>query len=132
MALRIAIGAHYTAYDLKQAVAEFCEQSDLVSEVVHIGATSADDEAFPFQQAGIEVAEKVASGEVDRGLVFCGNGLGVMLSANTVDGVNAVTAHDLLSVRTCLETNDAKVLCMGSRVIAHDHAIMLVEEYLKS
>ena len=75
-------------------------------------------------------ARKVAAGEADRALLFCGTGMGVAIAANKVPGVRAVTAHDSYSVERSVLSNNAQVLTMGERVIGLELAKKLVDQWL--
>lgn len=131
MGLRIAVGADYSAYHLKSAMLEVLMRSGLVDDVYDVGVAGPDDTSGDHAQVAVEVANRVATGKADRGLAFCGNGLGVAIAANGVDGVAAVTAHDLFSVRTSITGNRAQVLCMGAKVVGSELAGELVQEWLQ-
>jgi len=131
MTLRIAIGADFSAYHLKTAILDELGGNELVQDVYDVGVNGPEDTSNDHAEVAVEVARRVASGEADRGLAFCGNGLGVAIAANRVDGVAAVTAHDLFSVRTSITGNRAQVLCMGAKVIGGELAKELVREWLK-
>jgi ribose 5-phosphate isomerase B len=75
-------------------------------------------------------AEKVQAGDADRALLICGTGLGMAISANKVQGIRAVTAHDAYSVSRAVLSNDAQVLCMGQRVVGIELARHLVASWL--
>ncbi|MGJ9406368.1 RpiB/LacA/LacB family sugar-phosphate isomerase [Nesterenkonia aurantiaca] len=131
MGLRIAIGADLSGYQLKSALIDDLETSALVDDVHDVGVTSSGDTSGDHAQVALDVAHRIASGKADRGLLFCGNGLGVAIAANIVEGVDAVTAHDLFSVRTSITNNRAQVLCMGAKVIGIDLAREQVQEWLR-
>jgi ribose 5-phosphate isomerase B len=78
----------------------------------------------------VDAARRVATGEADRALLFCGTGLGVAIAANKVPGIRAVTAHDSYSVERAVLSNNAQVLAMGQRVIGLELAKRLVGEWL--
>ncbi|TLP92700.1 RpiB/LacA/LacB family sugar-phosphate isomerase [Nesterenkonia salmonea] len=128
--MRIAVGSDLSGYPLKAVIAEKLTAHRLVSELLDVGADGPEDADAHYAKAATSVAQHVAEGRADRGLLFCGNGLGVTLMANKVEGVDAVTAHDLHSVRTAVSRNGAQVLCMGSEVIAAAAAVELVNEWL--
>ncbi|SDL20253.1 RpiB/LacA/LacB family sugar-phosphate isomerase [Tessaracoccus oleiagri] len=130
MGLRIAIGADQSAFDLKSAIIRVLQSHDRVDAVLDVGVSGLGDETKNHEDVAIAVANAVASGTADRGLAFCGNGLGVALAANTVEGVSAVTADDIFSVRTSVTTNRATVLCMGAKVVGAELASTLVEAWL--
>jgi len=132
MGLRIAIGADFSGYALKRAILEDLARSDVVEGVHDVGVDGSDDASSDHQEVAVEVARRIAAGQADRGLVFCGNGLGVAIAANSVDGVAAVTAHDPFSVRTSITGNRAQVLCMGAKVIGVELARELVQEWLRT
>ena len=91
-------------------------------------ATPSDDTAYPH--IAVAAARKIAAGEADRALLFCGTGLGVAIAANKVPGVRAVTAHDSYSVERSVLSNNAQVLAMGERVIGLELAKKLVDQWL--
>ena len=90
--------------------------------------TRTDDTAYPH--IAVAAARKIAAGEADRALLFCGTGLGVAIAANKVAGVRAVTAHDSYSVERSVLSNNAQVLTMGERVIGLELAKKLVDQWL--
>ncbi len=130
--LRIVIGSDASGFPLKDAVTRHLQDHPDVSELTDVGAFAQDDPEADPVRAAITVAKHVAAGDADRGLVFCGNGLGVMIAANSVDGVDAVIAHDLFSIRTSITRNRAQVLSMGSEVIGSGPAVELIDEWLRT
>jgi D-erythrulose 4-phosphate isomerase len=78
------------------------------------------------------VAEKVISGEFERGLLFCGTGIGVSISANKVPGIRAALTHDTYSAERAAKSNDAQIITMGARVIGPELAKAIVDTYLAS
>jgi len=129
--LRIAIGSDFSAFHLKTAVLDVLRRSEAVADVHDVGVAGPEDTAADHADVAVRVAERVAAGAADRGLLFCGNGLGVDIAAHGVGGVAAVNAHDLVSVRTSVTGNRAQVLCMGAKVIGTELAQHLVEEWLR-
>lgn len=75
-------------------------------------------------------AELIRDGKADRALLICGTGLGVAISANKVQGIRAVTAHDSFSVERAILSNNAQVLTMGERVVGLELARRLAKEWL--
>ncbi len=76
------------------------------------------------------VAEAVAGGEAQRGLLVCGTGIGMAISANKVSGIRATVAHDAYSVERSVLSNDCQILALGARVIGPELATKLVREWL--
>ena len=126
--LRIVIGSDDAGFDYKEILKKDLEASDGVASVVDVGVNA--DGHTPYPKVAIEAAERVARGDADRALIFCGTGLGVAISANKVAGIRAVTAHDSFSVERAVLSNNAQVLCMGQRVIGIELARRLVREWL--
>jgi len=126
--LRIVIGSDDAGFDYKEIVKKDLELSDLVEFVTDVGVNADGHTAYP--KVAIAAAELVAAGEADRALLFCGTGLGVAISANKVQGIRAVTAHDSFSVERSVLSNNAQVLTMGQRVVGIELARRLVRAWL--
>ncbi|WP_306231298.1 ribose-5-phosphate isomerase [Agrococcus beijingensis] len=129
MAIRLIIGSDKAGFDYKEILKRDMEAHDLVASVVDVGVDDADG-ATSYPKVAIEAAERIARGEADRALLFCGTGLGVAIAANKVSGIRAVTAHDSFSVERSVLSNDAQVLCMGQRVVGIELARRLAKEWL--
>lgn len=126
--LRIVIGSDDAGYDYKEALKKDLEANELVASVIDVGVDADGHTAYP--RVAVAAAERVARGEADRALLFCGTGLGVAIAANKVPGIRAVTAHDSFSVERAVLSNNAQVLTMGQRVIGLELARRLVREWL--
>src|SRR6476661_7207283 len=107
--LRILVGSDGAGVDYKDAIA-----ADLRSN----------------PRVAIEAATRIANGEADRAILFCGTGIGVAISANKVAGIRATVAHDSFSVERSILSNDCQVLTMGQRVIGLPLARRLAAEWL--
>jgi len=126
--LRIVVGCDDAGTDYKQRLKADLEADERVAQVLDVGVTAEEDIAYPH--IGVAAATLVAEGKADRALLICGTGLGVAISANKVQGVRAVTAHDGFSVERSVLSNNAQVLCMGQRVIGIELARRLAREWL--
>ena len=123
-----AVGADNAGAELKNAIVKKLEGDPRV-EVRDFGVPdAADPTAYPL--VGLEVAEAVARGEARRGLLVCGTGIGMAISANKVPGIRATVAHDSYSVERSVLSNDCQVLALGARVIGPELAKKLVEDWL--
>ena len=127
-ALRIVVGSDDAGFDYKEVVKRDLEGNERVASVADVGVDADGHTAYP--RVAIAAAEMVARGEADRAILICGTGLGVAISANKVEGIRAVTAHDSFSVERSILSNDAQVLCMGQRVIGLELARRLAREWL--
>ncbi len=129
MAIRLIVGSDKAGFDYKEILKGELEGHELVASLVDVGVDDADG-ATSYPKVAIEAAERIARGEADRALLFCGTGLGVAIAANKVTGIRAVTAHDSYSVERAILSNDAQVLCMGQRVVGIELAKRLAKEWL--
>lgn len=125
--MRVGLGADHAGCALKARLAEHLSRAG--HEVVDFGTR---DPAVPvdYPQVARAVAEAVARGEVQRGILCCGTGIGMSIAANKVAGVRAALVHDVTTARLCRQHNDANVLCLGSRLLAPELARELVDVYL--
>lgn len=127
--MKIVIGSDQAGYEYKEKLLADLKSNSLVDEVEDIGVGSNTD-STPYPSIGIKVGELIKDGKFDRGILICGTGLGVAISANKVPGIRAATAHDSFSVERSILSNNCQVLCMGQRVIGLELARRLVKEWL--
>jgi ribose 5-phosphate isomerase B len=124
----LAIGADNAGVDLKNLLAETLRNAGLV-DILDLGVADASDQtAYP--DVGVAVAQAVAEGNAWRGLLVCGTGIGMAISANKVSGIRATVAHDSYSVERSILSNNCQVLTLGARVIGPELALRLVREWL--
>lgn len=125
----IAVGADNAGADLKNALKRQLESDPRVAAVRDFGVPDAnDDTAYPH--VGLDVAEAVARGDARRGLLVCGTGIGMAITANKVPGIRATVAHDSYSVERSVLSNNCQVLTLGARVVGPELAKKLVDEWL--
>ncbi|MFJ6518723.1 RpiB/LacA/LacB family sugar-phosphate isomerase [Streptomyces filamentosus] len=126
--LRIVIGSDDAGRPYKDALADDLRADTRVAVVRDIGVDDQSRASYP--QIALVAAEHVAASRADRALLVCHTGLGMAIAANKVPGVRAVTAHDVVSVRAAVLSNDAQVLALGRGVIGLALARFLVDEWL--
>jgi len=124
----IGIGSDHGGFELKEEMKKFLEESG--HQVKDFGTHSKESVDYP--DYGRVVGEAVVSGEVDRGVVICGTGIGISISANKVKGVRAALCGDVYSARMSREHNNANVIAMGGRVLGVDLAKEILGTFLKS
>jgi ribose 5-phosphate isomerase B len=124
--MRIAIGADHGGYRLKQQLIDYLGSRH--HEVVDCGTFS--DQSVDYADFAAAVARAVADGECPRGILICGTGLGVSMSANRVPGIRAALCTDPYMARMAQEHNDAQILCLGERVIGVGLAKEIVDTFL--
>ena len=127
--MRIALAADHAGFRLKNQVAGWIESGG--HQIQDLGAHTLDpnDDYPDFAYA---VADAVASGLAERGIVVCGSGVGASVAANKVPGVRASMCHDTYSARQGVEHDDMNVLCLGERVVGPELARELVQTFLNA
>ena len=124
----IAIGCDEAAYDLKEQIK--AHLADQGMELVDFGTF--DSKAVLYPDIAIKLAESVSAGEQDRGILLCGTGIGMAISANKVPGIRAAQAHDTYSAERARKSNDAQIVTIGARVVGPELAKMIVDSFLRS
>jgi ribose 5-phosphate isomerase B len=124
--MKVALGADHAGVALKDTLKHTLDT--LGVDHHDFGTSSSDSVDYPdFAQA---VAEGVASGRFDRGILVCGTGIGMAMAANKVPGIRAAAVGDEESARLCREHNDANVLTLGARLTSPDRAQIIVGTFL--
>ena len=126
--MKIALGADHAGLATKQAIAELLKKQG--HEVVGFGAE--DGTPVDYPDPAREVAQSVAQGSAERGILVCGTGMGVSIAANKVHGVRAALVHDEYTTIMSRAHNDANVLCLGGRTMDAQKAVGLVGLWLKT
>ena len=126
--MRVAIGADEAAFDLKEILKAHLAARGV--EVVDYGAFDKSPVLYP--DIAVKVAEAIAEGKYERGILMCGTGIGMAITANKVPGIRAALCHDTYSAERARKSNDAQILTMGARVIGPELAKTIVDAWLKS
>lgn len=122
----IAIGCDHGGYALKQKVMKHLAERGL--EYKDFGTYSEDSCDYPVY--GKAVAHAVADGDCDRGILICGTGIGISITANKVPGIRAALCGDCFSAEATRLHNDANILAMGARVVGAGLALKIVDTFL--
>ncbi len=122
----IAIGCDHGGYALKQEVMKHLAERGL--EYKDFGTYSEDSCDYPVY--GKAVAHAVANGDCDRGILICGTGIGISITANKVPGIRAALCGDCFSAEATRLHNDANILAMGARVLGAGLALKIVDTFL--
>ncbi len=126
--MKIAIGCDEAAFEMKQVVLSHLRTQG--HEVIDFGTHDAAPVLYP--DIGVAVAEAILRGEAQRGLLFCGTGIGMAISANKVPGIRAAQAHDTYSAERASKSNDAQILAIGARVVGNELAKAIIQSFLSS
>lgn len=121
----IAIGSDHGGYKLKCEIVEFLKRRG--TEYIDCGCGG---EKCDYPDIAQKVCEKITNGECDKGILICGTGIGISMSANKIKGIRAALCGDWYSAKYTRLHNDANVLCLGGRVIGAGLACELVEVFL--
>ena len=124
--MKIAIGCDHAGFPLKETVAAVVRR--LGHEVEDCGTFSCERADYP--DYADKVAQQVASGRAERGILICGSGVGVCVAANKTKGIRACVCHDAYSARQAVEHDALNVLCLGARIIGTAVAETLTEQFL--
>ena len=126
--MRIALGADHAGVGLKDQIKAFLdERGDVYTD---FGTSTRD--AVDYPDYAIKVAHAVASGGFDRGILFCGSGIGMAIAANKIPGIRAAPVIDETSTRLSREHNDANVLALGGRLLDAPRAERILKVWLET
>lgn len=126
--MNVALGCDEAALELKNIVREFLERKGI--PVTDYGVFSLEPSLYP--DMAVAVALSIVEKRHDRGILLCGTGLGMAITANKIPGIRAATCHDTYSAERARKSNDAQILTMGARVIGPELAKAVVETWLAS
>lgn len=126
--MKIAVGSDHAGYKAKEMVKDFLKRKNI--EVKDFGTNS--EESVDYPDFAYPVAEAVARGEYDRGILVCGSGVGVTIVANRVRGVRAVLAYDTYTAKQSREHGDANVLTLAGRKMTRAKVDKIVDTWLKT
>jgi ribose 5-phosphate isomerase B len=126
--MRIALGADHAGFELKQRLHDVLRAAGHTVE--DLGTSSTDSSDYP--DFARRVAETVARGDAERGLLVCGTGVGMAMAANRLRGVRAAACSDLFTVRMARAHNDANVLALGARIVAPALAEAILSIFLET
>ncbi len=126
--MRIAIGSDHRGFETKAKLASLLER--LSHQVVDVGPAGADSVDYPDIAA--LVGRQVAGGQVDRGILICGTGIGMAIAANKIAGVRAAPCHDDLTAEMSRRHNDLNVLCLSADMLGEKLIDRMVEIWLKT
>lgn len=126
--MTIVIGCDNAAVPMKNMLIKFLESKGITVE--NMGCDSAEDPTVYPAVAKRVCKNIIESGFTKRGILVCGTGIGMAMTANKFKGIRAAVCHDNFSCERSILSNDANVLCMGERVIGHELAKKIVGEWI--
>ncbi len=126
--MKIAIGSDHAGFHLKERIKEFLKAKG--HEVIDFGTNSEDSTHYPLFAKNVALA--VQRGEADRGILVCGTGIGMSITANKFKGIRAALCLNEYMARMSRLHNDANILCLGDRVLGEELALSIVEVWIET
>jgi ribose 5-phosphate isomerase B len=126
--MQIGLACDHGGFELKEELKAFLRSINV--EPIDMGTFTEDSVDYP--DFGVLVAEKVSKGELERGILICGTGIGMSIIANKFPRVRAALANDLYSSRCSREHNDSNILVMGGRIVGRELAKEIVKVWLET
>ena len=126
--MKTVIGNDHGGLDLVDIVKD--ELKTLGHEVIHTGAYDLD--SVDYSDFAEKACKEILDGRADLGILICGTGLGMSISANKIKGIRAACVSEAFSSRMSRAHNNANVLCIGARVIGSETCRMIVDEFIKT
>jgi ribose 5-phosphate isomerase B len=120
------LGSDHGGFQLKEEISKYLDGQGF--EILDCGTNSTDSVDYP--RFGFAVAQAVLNGQVDYGIVVCGTGQGIAMSANKLSGIRAAVCSETYSARMAREHNNANILALGERIIGVGLALDIVDVFL--
>lgn len=126
--MKVAFACDHAGFPLREPVMQAIRESG--HEIVDLGTHSTDPVDYPDYAE--KIGRAIQRGEVERGVILCGSGVGAAIAANKLRGVRAGLCHDTYSAHQCVEHDDANVLALGARIVGSDLAMEIVCAFLQA
>ena len=126
--MKIVTGGDHAGYALKTKILPMLR--DRGHEIADMG--SFDERPVDFPDIAAKVCEKILNGEAERGVMFCGTGVGASIACNKTPGIRAAVCHDIYTAHQCVEHDDVQVIALGAQIIGHTAAFELIELFLNA
>jgi ribose 5-phosphate isomerase B len=124
--MKVGIGSDHNAFQMKEEVKSYI--ASLGHEVIDYGCYSEDEVDYPG--VAFQVATDITEVRIERGILFCGTGIGMSIAANKVPGIRSAQCHDVFSAERAQLSNNAQIMTIGAKVIGVELAKKIVEAYL--
>ena len=126
--MNIALGSDHGGFELKNTIITHLKDKGI--STIDVGTYSEDSCDYP--DFGAAVADAVVSGQADFGILICGTGIGISISANKIDGIRCALLSDVFSAKATRLHNDANVMAMGARVMGPGLALEITDAFLST
>lgn len=126
--MRIGVGNDHAAVELREIIIKYLKNAG--HEVFEFGAKEGEKCDYPVP--GRDVAEAIAAGKLDKGVLICGTGIGISLAASKVPGIRAAVCSEPYSAKMAALHNNAQIIAFGARVVGSEMAKMIVDTFLST
>jgi ribose 5-phosphate isomerase B len=126
--VKVAVGSDHGGFEFKQFIIEYLH--DIGHEVDDVGCY--DTQSVDYPDFADKVCAKVSNGICERGILICGTGIGMSISANRHRDIRAALCHEAYTARMSREHNNANVLCLGGRVLGPEIALDIVGTWVET
>lgn len=126
--MKIGFGADHAGFALKEELKKYLEEKG--HECIDYGTYS--EQRVDYPDYGKKVAHALVEGEVEKGVLVCGSGIGISISANKVKGIRCCVCSEPYSARMSVRHNNANIIAMGGRIVGTDLAKMIADEFFNS
>lgn len=124
--MKIVIGCDEAGFDFKETIRAYLEGKKI--EVIDVGVYNKNPVLYPDIAA--QACRKIQHGEAERGILICGTGIGMSITANKFKGIRAAVCHDAFSTDRARKSNNVQVMCLGARIIGIELAKMMIDIWL--
>ncbi|MGP4038720.1 RpiB/LacA/LacB family sugar-phosphate isomerase [Gracilibacillus sp. D59] len=126
--MKIVIGSDHCGFYLKKQMIPFLE--GLGCEMVDMGCYT--EEKVDFPDIVKSIGEKIVTKECERGIVFCGTGIGAAIAGNKIKGIRAAVCHDTYSAHQSVEHDNVNMMCVGGKIVSEWLAEDLIQSFIKA
>lgn len=126
--MKIAFGCDHAGIELKKELIQYTQS--LNYEYEDFGTYN--EESVDYPDFGIKLAKRVAKGEFERGVLICGTGIGMSITANKITGIRAALCHNTMMAKLCREHNKANILVLGAKVVDKEVAKEILKIFLET
>ncbi|RUM58142.1 MAG: ribose 5-phosphate isomerase B [Persephonella sp.] len=126
--MKVAIGSDHAGFEYKEMIKKYLEEKGF--KVIDKGTYSNERTDYPIYAE--KVAKAVVNGEADRGILICGTGIGMSITANKIKGVRAALCQNDFMAKMARKHNNSNILCLGQRVVGTDHALSIVDTFFST
>ena len=126
--MKLVIGSDHAGYALKVKILPLLRESG--HEISDMG--SFDEKPVDFPDIAAQVCEQIKSGNAERGIMFCGTGVGAAIACNKTPGIRAAVCHDIYTAHQCVEHDDVQIIALGAQIIGHTVAHELINLFLSA